>query len=78
MMNVNKQQRQIVDFFSAARRFWGGDENVKKIQEIYEQRMIQLLELFLAIEVLWIQSPYLLAFEWPNYGLVIVEVVSKN
>ena len=43
MMDVHEDECKVVDFFSSSRRFWCVYKNVDEIQEIDEERMIQLL-----------------------------------
>lgn len=77
MVNVNKQQGEIVDFFCPPHRLGRVYQNVYQIQKVDEQRVIQLLQFLLSIEVLRIKSPDLLTFQRPNDGVVVCEVVSE-
>lgn len=78
VMNVNEQQSQVIDLLSSPQRFWSMYEDFNEIQKIHKQRMIQLLQLLLPVEMLRIKSSDLLAFQWSDDCVVVCEVVAKN
>jgi hypothetical protein len=77
-MNVNKQKSQIINFFSPPYRLRRVNKNIDEVQKVYKERMVQLLQFFLPVKMLRVESPYLLALERSNDGIIVCEVVSKK
>jgi hypothetical protein len=78
MVNVDKQQRQVVNFLCSTRRFWSMNQNIQEIQKVDEQRVIKLFQLLLSLKMLWIQTSDGLALERTDYLVVIRECIAKN
>lgn len=75
-MNVNKQQRQVINFLRASWRLRRHDKNVYEIQKVDEHRVIQLFEFFFAVKMLWVKTSDLLAFQGSDDSIVVGKIVA--
>jgi hypothetical protein len=78
MMDVHKKQRQVIDLFSASRRFGRHHKNVDEIQKVNKNRVIQFFELLFPIKVLRVETSDLLTLQRSDDGVVVGEIVAKT
>jgi len=78
MMNVNEQQTQILNFFRASRAVRALDEQIYQVEKVDEQRVIELLQLAPAIEVLRVEPLDALSLQRPDNRVVGVEQIAEH
>lgn len=71
VVDVHKKKCEIVDLLRPSRGLGCIDQNIDEIQEIHKQRVVELLQLLLSVEMLWVQSSDLLALQWPDYCVIV-------